>query len=66
MSHLEQLKQALEHTIKITKDERFTKLYSVDEQRFFKSYVKDLNEEINAEYEALEFIRQREGGGYET
>ena len=60
MNQLEQLKQALAHTIKITKDPRFTSLYNAEEQDFFKSHVRELNEEINAEYEAIEFIRQRE------
>ena len=60
MSHLEQLKQALERTIKITKDPRFKELYSQEEQDFYKSYVGELKEEIETEYEALAYIRQRE------
>ena len=59
MSHLEQLKAALDRTIKLTKAEEFSK-YSKDEQDFFKSYVRELNEEINAEYEARAFVAQRE------
>ena len=59
MSHLEQMQAALEETIHLTKSEGFKK-YSRAEQDFFRSYVKELTEEISAEYEAMEFIRQRE------
>ncbi len=59
MSQLEQLKKALEETIHLTKSEAF-KEYSVDEQNFFRGYVRELSEEISAEYEAMEFVRQRD------
>ncbi len=59
MSHLELLQAALEKTIHLTKSEGF-KEYSEDEQTFFRGYVKELNDEISAEYEAMEFIRRRD------
>ncbi len=59
MGHLEQMKEALSHTIKFTRSESF-KEYSKEEQAFFRNYVRELNEDINAEYEALEFIRRRD------
>ena len=59
MSQLEQLKAALEETIHLTKSEGF-KAYSTEEQDFFRGYVRELSEEIGAEYEAMEFIRQRD------
>jgi hypothetical protein len=59
MSRLEQLQEALSHTIKLTKSEGF-KTYSKKEQEFFRSYSKELNEEITAEYEAIDFIRRRD------
>ena len=59
MSRLEQLQEALSHTIKLTKSEGF-KVYSKEEQEFFKAYIKELDEEIIAEYEALDFIRRRD------
>jgi hypothetical protein len=59
MGHLDQLKAALDSTIKLTKSADFRQ-YSKDEQDFFRSYVRELNEEINAEYEAIAFVAQRE------
>ena len=59
MSRLEQLQEALSHTIKLTKSEGF-KAYSKEEQEFFRGYIKELDEEIIAEYEALDFIRRRD------
>ncbi len=60
MTPLEQLQESLKRTIKITKDKRFTTLYTVDEQEVYRGHIKELNEEINAEYEAIAFIRQRD------
>jgi hypothetical protein len=60
MGHLEQLKAALTETLRLTKDPNFRVQYNKEEQEFYQSYVKELNEEINAEYEAQAFIAQRE------
>ena len=60
MGHLEQLKAALSATIKLTKSEGFTAEHSPEEQAFYRDYVGELNEEIAAEYEAMEFIRARD------
>lgn len=59
MGHLEQLKEALSSTIKLTRSKEF-KDYTKDEQEFFRNYIRELNEEINAEYEALAYIRRRD------
>ena len=59
MGHLEQLKAALAETVKLTKSKEFRE-YTVEEQSFFRGYVKELNEEINSEYEAMAFIAQRD------
>lgn len=59
MGHLEQLKVALSETIKLIRSGDFNQ-YSKDEQQFFRGYIKELNDEIAAEYEAMEFIRQRD------
>jgi hypothetical protein len=60
MSVIEQLKEALDHTNKITKGPCFTTQYTKDEQEFFKTYAKELTEELNAEYEAIAFIAKRD------
>jgi hypothetical protein len=60
MSHLEQLKAALSATIKLTRSETFTTRHSTEEQEFYRGYIRELNEEINAEYEAMDFVRRRD------
>jgi hypothetical protein len=60
MSHLEQLKAALNETVKLTRSDAFTTQHTVEEQEFYRGYIRELNEEINAEYEAMDFIRRRE------
>jgi len=60
MGTLEQLKRALTQTVKLTKDPEFRTKLSLEEQEFYKSYIKELQEEIDAEYEALEYIRRRD------
>jgi hypothetical protein len=62
MGHLEQLKAALTATIKLTRSEGFTTQHSTEEQEFYRGYIRELNEEINAEYEAMDFVRRRDEG----
>ncbi len=62
MSNLQQMQEALKRAIKLTRDDRFTELHSKDEQKVYHDLIRELNEDISAEYEALEYIRRRDKG----